>query len=192
MNRTSISLWTQQVCACTRIFPTRTSLLYFDRFFDLDLDLGSGGTCLLDGSVFYGTGVSRIAVVVGKNAKVYVLNANNLGGYMQGPGGTDDVLQTIVTTNSVFGGSGSYPLEGGYFYFTPIGDGTYAFKFGTDANGVPSFTQAGKTAVQSAGRVGVGQPTITSYNGQPGTAIVSVFFRVEDSNANHLDLWAIL
>jgi iron transport multicopper oxidase len=118
-------------------------------------------------------------VVVGKNAKVYILNADNLGGYMQGSGGTDAVLQTIVAANSIFGGSGSYPLEGGYFYFTPIGDGTYAYKFGTDVNGVPVFTQAGKTLVNSAGRVGVGQPTITSYNGQQGTAIVSFPIRVE-------------
>ncbi|OBT70822.1 hypothetical protein VF21_10119 [Pseudogymnoascus sp. 05NY08] len=139
-----------------------------------DRDLGSGGTCLLDGSTFHGTGVNRIAVVVGKNAKVYILNADNLGGYMQGAGGTDNILQTIVSSNSVFGGSGSYPLEGGYFYFTPIGDSTYAYKFGTDANGVPTFTQAGKTQVQSAGRTGVGQPTITTNNGQEGSAILWV------------------
>lgn len=121
--------------------------------------------------------MNRIAVVVGKNAKVYVLNADNLGGYMQGPGGTDNIIQTIVSSNSVFGGSGSYPLEGGYFYFTPIGDSTYAYKFGTDQNGVPFFTQAGKTPVVSAGRTGVGQPTITTYQGQPGTAIVSFYHR---------------
>ena len=35
-----------------------------------DRDLGSSGCSLLDPSVFQGTGVSRIAVVVGKNGKV--------------------------------------------------------------------------------------------------------------------------
>jgi iron transport multicopper oxidase len=42
------------------------------------------------------------------------MNANNLGGFKQGPGGTDNVLQTIVANGAVFGGAGSYPLEGGY------------------------------------------------------------------------------
>lgn len=35
-----------------------------------DRDLGSGGVALLDPTVFHGTGVSRIAVTVGKNGKV--------------------------------------------------------------------------------------------------------------------------
>lgn len=48
-----------------------------------DRDLGSGGVALLDADTFKGTGVSRIAISVGKNAKVYVMNANNLGGFKQ-------------------------------------------------------------------------------------------------------------
>jgi iron transport multicopper oxidase len=118
--------------------------------------------------------VNRIAVVVGKNAKIYVMNADNLGGYKQGSGGTDNILQTIIATNSVFGGVGSYPLEGGYFYFTPVGDSTYAFKLGFDGSGAPVFAQAGKSTTVAAGRVGVGQPTITTNGGQQGTGIVSL------------------
>jgi iron transport multicopper oxidase len=34
-----------------------------------DRDLGSGGVALLDPTVFNGTGVSRIAVSIGKNGK---------------------------------------------------------------------------------------------------------------------------
>lgn len=34
-----------------------------------DRDLGSGGVALLDPTVFVGTGVSRIAIVIGKNGK---------------------------------------------------------------------------------------------------------------------------
>ena len=79
-----------------------------------DLDLGSSGVALLDPTVFNGNGVGRMAVAVGKNGKAYVLNADNLGGFKQGPGGTDDVLQTIIANGSVFAGAGSYPLEGGY------------------------------------------------------------------------------
>lgn len=39
-----------------------------------------------------------------------------------GAGGSDNVVQTLQMPGggSVFGGSGSYPLEGGYIYMTPV------------------------------------------------------------------------
>lgn len=137
-----------------------------------DQDFGSGGIALLDPTVFYGTGVTKMAVTAGKNGKIYILNANNLGGYRNGPGGTDGVIQTITTNKAVFGGSGSYPLEGGYIYSTPVGYPTYVYKLGFDGNGVPLFTQVGATTEVSAGRVGVGIPTVTTYQGKSGTAIL--------------------
>lgn len=45
---------------------------------------------------------------------------------------------------------------------------------GLDGAGIPVFTLVGQTAVSSAGRVGVGLPTITTYQGQAGTGIASV------------------
>ncbi|KAL8776247.1 MAG: hypothetical protein Q9213_008342 [Squamulea squamosa] len=140
-----------------------------------DRDLGSGGVALLDPGVFKGTnGVNRIAVTIGKNGKAYIMNADNLGGFKLGPGATDNVLQTITSPNAVFGGAGSYPLEGGYIYFTPVGEPTLAYKLGLDQNGAPLFSKVGQSADNSAGRVGVGVPTITTYKGQPGTGIVWV------------------
>lgn len=79
-----------------------------------DRDLGSSGVCLLDGSVFKGKGVSRIAITIGKNGKVYIMDADALGGFKQGLGGTDGIIQTITVGKAVFGGVGSYPLEGGF------------------------------------------------------------------------------
>ncbi|TVY18072.1 WSC domain-containing protein [Lachnellula arida] len=137
-----------------------------------DRDLGSSGATLLDPAVFSGTGVSRIAITVGKNGKAYILNANNLGGFKQGPGGTDNIIQTILAQGSVFGGVGSYPLEGGFIYFTPVGFPTVCYKIGLDSQGAPLFTLVGQTATNSAGRVGIGVPTITSYKGQAGTGIL--------------------
>jgi hypothetical protein len=46
-----------------------------------DADFGSSGLCLLDPTVFYGAGVARIAVAGGKDGKVYIMNADNLGGF---------------------------------------------------------------------------------------------------------------
>lgn len=36
--------------------------------------------------------------------------------------GVDNIIQTIIGQGAVFGGAGSYPLEGGYIYFTPVGE----------------------------------------------------------------------
>ncbi|KAK8250723.1 hypothetical protein HDK77DRAFT_405859, partial [Phyllosticta capitalensis] len=137
-----------------------------------DQDFGSGGLTLLDPTVFNGKGVSRMALTSGKNGKIYVMNADNLGGFKQGAGGVDKVIQTIVTNHAVFGGSGSYPLEGGYFYSTPVGYPTYAYKLGFDGSGVPVFTQAGVSKEVSAGRVGIGVPTVTTFQGKSGTGIL--------------------
>lgn len=60
----------------------------------------------------------------------------------------------------------------GYIYFTPVGYPTVAYKLGLDSNGAPLFTLVGHTNGSSAGRVGVGVPTITSYKGQAGTGIL--------------------
>lgn len=137
-----------------------------------DRDLGSSGTCLLDGSVFNGAGVSRIGVSVGKPGKMYILNADNLGGYRQGPSNTDLVVQTILLPKAVYGGVGSYPLDGGYIYVTPVGSNTLAYKLGHDSTGAPVFSLAGTSAAIAAGRSGVGQMTVTSYKGQAGSGIV--------------------
>lgn len=83
------------------------------------------------------------------------------------------VVQTIVNSNSLFSGVGSYPLEGGYIYFNPVGDLLYCYQFGYDGSGKPLFTLAGKSAGPFAGK---SVPTITTLNGQPGTGIVSSFF----------------
>jgi len=137
-----------------------------------DQDFGSGGVALLDPTVFKGTGVNSMAITSGKNGKIYVMNTNHLGGYKQGPGQTDLVLQEIVTSKAVFGGVGSYPLEGGYIYSIPVGYPVTAYKLSLTSSGVPQFVQAGVTPEGSAGRVGAGIPTITTNKGQAGTAIM--------------------
>ncbi|KAF4556435.1 WSC domain-containing protein 3 [Elsinoe fawcettii] len=137
-----------------------------------DQDFGSGGVALLDPTVFKGAGVTQIAITTGKNGKIYFMNGNDLGGYKQGPGQTDKIVQTIVTNQAVFGGVGSYPLEGGYIYSTPVGNPTSVYKLGFTGAGVPQFSFAGATKELSAGRVGPGTPTLTSFKGQPGTGIM--------------------
>lgn len=137
-----------------------------------DRDLGSGGIVLPDPSVFSGGGVSRLAIAVGKNGKVYVMNADNLGGYKLGSAGGDNVVQEIGLPGggSVFSDVGTYPLEGGYMYVTPVGYPTLVYKLGFTAAGLPSFTLVAQTDEASAGRVGVGSATITTLGGQAGVS----------------------
>lgn len=137
-----------------------------------DRDVGSSGFALLDGSVFRGAGVDRMGVIAGKEGRAYVLNANDLGGFRQGPDNFDNTIQTIELGGAVYGGFGSYPLEGGYIYVTTVGGPLQAFRMGHDADGKPVFSLAGQSEWRSAGRVGVGQMTVTSDNGRPGTGIV--------------------
>jgi hypothetical protein len=53
-----------------------------------DRDFGSSGAALLD-PIFSGNGVSRIIIAGGKTGKIYIMNADNLGGFANGPGGSD-------------------------------------------------------------------------------------------------------
>ncbi|KAK1487356.1 WSC domain-containing protein [Colletotrichum tamarilloi] len=137
-----------------------------------DRDVGSSGLAVLDGSVFKGAGVNRIGVTAGKKGRTYVVNADNLGGFRQAADGGDGVLQTIELGGSLYGGFGSYPAEGGYIYATTVGGALVAYKLGFDSKGVPQFSLAGQSSWISAGRVGVGQMTVTSDNGKAGSGIV--------------------
>ncbi|KAI8300544.1 hypothetical protein K4K61_009660 [Colletotrichum sp. SAR11_59] len=140
-----------------------------------DRDVGSSGLTVLDPTVFKGTGVNRMCVTAGKKGRAYIMNADNLGGFRQAADGGDGIIQTIELGFSLYGGFGSYPGEGGYIYATTVGGPLVAYKLGFDAKGAPQFTLAGKSAsFVGAGRVGVGQMTITSDNGKPGTGIVWV------------------
>jgi hypothetical protein len=141
-----------------------------------DRDLGAGGVQLPDPTVFSGGGISRMAIACGKNGIAYIMNADNLGGYKLGPGGSDAIVQTITMPGggSVFANTGTYPLEGGYLYITPVGYPTQVYSLGFTSAGVPAFTFVGQSPDTSAGRVGTGPPTITTLNGQPGTGILWV------------------
>lgn len=57
-------------------------------------------------------------------------------------------------------------------YVTPVGYPTYVYSIGFTQAGIPQFSKIAQTNEISAGRVGVGVPTVTSLNGQPGTAIL--------------------
>ena len=135
----------------------------------------SGGVALFDPTVFKGTDVSRIAVTMSENGKAYIMNPNNLGEFKQGSGSIDNVLQTIVADGAIFDGSGSFLLEGGFIYFTPIGFPASAYKLGFDSNGKTALTKVGASLQNSAGHASNGVQIVTTYQAQAETAILWIY-----------------
>ncbi|KAI5803029.1 hypothetical protein EDC01DRAFT_627840 [Geopyxis carbonaria] len=170
-------------------------------------DLGSGGLAMLDPQYFSGTGAGRLGVAGGENGILYLLDLDNLGGYKQGPNGTDAVLQSWVVPGNIrgriYGSIGSYPLEGGYIYVKPAGlRSVLAYKFGhryggwfrsqfhkrfkgSLGTGKPFFSAASATNESIPTNVGVGAPVITTYKGKKGTGIVWIIDRIEGLTAYH-------
>jgi hypothetical protein len=93
-----------------------------------------------------------------------------------GSGGNDALVQTLTPPSggAIFGNVGSYPLEGGFIYISPVGSPTLVYSLGFDGSGRPAFTLVAQTDDSSPGAVGVGAATITTLNGQAGTAILWV------------------
>lgn len=145
---------------------------------------GSGGFSILD-PYFNSTSVARIGTMAGKNKKLYVFELANLGGYRQGLDETDSVLQTISLGGEVYGGVGSYPLEGGYIYVGAVDQHLTAFKFNNTVDGRPQFFQVGQSEAPISQQRGSGIPTVTSYNEEPGTGIVWVTDATQGLRAWH-------
>lgn len=61
------------------------------------------------------------------------------------------LLIKAIAGGSIFGTPGTYPLEGGYLYITPVGAPTYAYALGFDTSSRPTFTLVGQTNESSAG-----------------------------------------
>lgn len=91
-----------------------------------------------------------------------------MGGYRNGPGQLDNVIQVYQNENSVYAGAGVYPLEGGYIYISVVQYPTHVFKFSC-ANGVPSFNYVADSPEKNAYVLGVGHGTTTTLDGQSGT-----------------------
>lgn len=145
----------------------------FDYQTDQGQDIGSGSFAVLD-EAFSIPGVKRLGVTTSMNLKMYVHDVENLGGYRQGRDGSDGVLQVIRLDGEVFGGIGSYPLEGGYIYVNPGNAALSAYKFTPSSNTSSPFTLAGKSSASNPHWGAVGVPTVTSNQGKPGSGIVWV------------------
>ncbi|KAJ3137220.1 hypothetical protein HK101_003899, partial [Irineochytrium annulatum] len=137
-----------------------------------DRDFGSGGMALFpQGGVFGTPAHPKLSASVGKTGLVYVMDADNLGGFAQGPSGSDGVLTTIALPGSMFGTVALYPgvQDGGYMYAIPAGSPLQAYKYSASGDTI-GFSLAGQTTKSLIGFSG--SPVVTSLNGAAGSAIV--------------------
>jgi outer membrane protein assembly factor BamB len=141
-----------------------------------DEDLGSGGPIALPGEFFGTTAHPRLVVEIGKDGRVFLLDSEDMGGFRQGPGRSDAVLQKLGPFNGVWGHPAAYGGEGGWVYVLESAGGGFlrALKYGLNGEGVPRLASAG-TSSESFGYTS-GSPLVTSSGTTPGSAVVWVVY----------------
>jgi hypothetical protein len=145
-----------------------------------DLDYGSAGPAELPvGTSAY----PHVIVQDGKIGHLFLLNADNLGGREQGPGGSDDDLYQNQATYGVWGhpaifeqSTSAIPPDssGTSDYVLYVGRDDYLkeFEVSTNGSGVPSLTDVAKNTFTF--NYGSGSPVITSNGTDPSTGVVWV------------------
>jgi iron transport multicopper oxidase len=144
-----------------------------------DADFGSGGVTGLPSSYFGTPEIPHLAVEVGKDGYVYLLDRDNLGGFAEGPSGADEVVQRIGPYGGVWSRPGIWPGEGGWVYIPTASGGNSAsgsagnlriYQYGLSGSGKPTLALRGTS--KDAFGFTTSAPVITSEGTNPGTALV--------------------
>jgi hypothetical protein len=144
-----------------------------------DADFASGGVTGLPNEYFGTKSFPHLAVAVGKDGYVYLLNRDELGGIGEGPHGADKVVQQIGPYGGVWSRPGVWPGEGGWVYIPTASDGTSAsgssgnlrvYQYGVSGTGSPTLSLQGTSA--EAFGFSSSAPVITSVGTTPGSALV--------------------
>jgi hypothetical protein len=141
-----------------------------------DEDLGSGGPIALPTEVFGTKAHPHLVVEDGKDGRVFLIDADNMGGYQQGPEGGDAVLQTLGPFDGVWGHPAAYGGQGGWVYMLESAGGGFlrALSYGLNGEGVPQLSSAA-TSAESFGYTS-GSPLVTSDGTAAGSAVVWVVY----------------
>jgi Abnormal spindle-like microcephaly-assoc'd, ASPM-SPD-2-Hydin/PQQ-like domain len=144
-----------------------------------DADFASGGVTGLPSEYFGTASLPHLAVAVGKDGYVYLLNRDNLGGIGEGPSGSDDVVQRIGSYGGVWSRPAVWPGEGGWIYIPTASGGTSAsgssgnlrvYKYGLSGTGSPTLSLAATSS--DAFGFSSSAPVITSEGTTAGSALV--------------------
>ncbi len=146
-----------------------------------DADFASGGVTGLPEEYFGTPAIPHLAVAVGKDGYVYLLNRDNLGGIGQGSSGFDDVVQRIGPYGGVWSRPGVWPGDHGWVYIPTASGGESAsgssgnlrvYQYGLSGTGMPTLSLQG-TSSEAFG-FSSGAPIITSHGTASGSALVWV------------------
>jgi hypothetical protein len=144
-----------------------------------DADFASGGVTGLPEEQFGTPAIPHLAVAVGKDGYVYLLNRDDLGGIGQGPSGSDDVVQRIGPYGGVWSRPGVWPGQGGWIYIPTASAGTSSggssgnlrvYKYGLSGANTPTLSLQATSA--EAFGFSSGAPVITSEGTKAGSALV--------------------
>jgi hypothetical protein len=144
-----------------------------------DGDLGSGAPVALPPTSFGTPTIPRLLVEVGKEGYVYLLNADDMGGYKQGSGGGDAVVNRVGPDGGVWAKPTPWGGDGGYVYVPTASPGPaafgssgfmHAYKYGLDGTGKPTLSLAGSSA--DGFGFGSGSAVVTSDGTSSGSAVV--------------------
>ncbi len=144
-----------------------------------DEDLGSGGPIALPGEYFGTPAIPHLVVQVGKDGRIFLINADDMGGYRQGAEEGDAVLQTLGPFDGVWGHPAAYGGQGGWVYVLESAGGGYlrALSYGLGGHGEPQLANVA-TSSESFGYTS-GSPLVTSDGTQAGSAVVWVLYTRE-------------
>jgi outer membrane protein assembly factor BamB len=139
-----------------------------------DEDLGSGGPIALPTEYFGTKAIPHLVVQVGKDGRIFLVNADNMGGYRQGPKEGDAVLQTVGPFDGVWGHPAAYGGQGGWVYVLESAGGGFlrALSYGLNGKGEPALSSVA-TSAESFGYTS-GSPLVTSDGTAAGSAVVWV------------------
>ena len=144
-----------------------------------DADFASGGVTGLPSEYFGTATVPHLAVAVGKDGYVYLLNRDDLGGIGEGPSGSDNVVQRVGPYGGVWSRPGVWPGEGGWVYIPTASGGKSGagssgnlrvYKYGLSGSGSPNLSLAATSA--DAFGFSSSAPVITSEGTTSGSALV--------------------
>jgi hypothetical protein len=155
-----------------------------------DIDFGSGSPVALPDANFGTAAIPHLAVEVGKEGYVYLLNRDNLGGFDQGPSQSDNVVGRYGPNGGVWSSPAVWPGDGGWVYIpTASGSATAsggngqldAYQYGLDGTGKPTLNLSGQST--DAFGFGSSAPVVTSNGTTSGSALVWLLWSPDGTGA---------
>lgn len=152
-----------------------------------DKEIGSGGVMLLPDQ---SAGVMHLAVLVGKNRDLYLMNRDDMGHYI--PGGPDNIVQEIPNAIGApyigtHGGPAFFQNENGEFvFYAGHQDHMRSFKLDTSPTSLQLVDMSTDIFTGEGGSI----PFVSSHGMRDGSAVVWAIKRPDDPLSQPLRLEA--